>query len=229
MLRDHLHQPRFVFSTNGVLTEKIVSQAAEMAKGGLIAIRISTDGVGEVHDRIRAHKGCFEKIMKTLRACRPRACATSDWRAPARATTRGAGRGEEARRGARRGLRVLGGPLERGLLRRPEGHGAARRGHAQRSPRDRHHAAALEAAEGLVPRVLHRTASSTTSTRSRGASPARPACVTSTWTTRAWCSPATSSTDRSATSTSRRGKRSKPRTPPKASCTTCAPARSSVG
>ena len=46
--------------------------ATEMAKGGPIAIRISTDGVGEVHDRIRNHKGCFEKIMRTVRGRAPR-------------------------------------------------------------------------------------------------------------------------------------------------------------
>ena len=67
VLRDHLDSPRFVFSTNGVLTEKIVRQAKEMAKGGPIAIRVSTDGVGELHDRIRNHKGCFEKIMRTVK------------------------------------------------------------------------------------------------------------------------------------------------------------------
>lgn len=67
VLREHLDEPRFVFSTNGVLTEKVVSQAAEMSKGGPIAIRISTDGIGEVHDRIRNHKGCFDKIMRTVR------------------------------------------------------------------------------------------------------------------------------------------------------------------
>ena len=67
VLRGHLDSPRFVFSTNGVLTDKIVAQAAEMARRGPIAIRISTDGVGEVHDRIRNHKGCFEKVMRTVR------------------------------------------------------------------------------------------------------------------------------------------------------------------
>lgn len=67
VLRDHLESPRFVFSTNGVLTEKIVRQAVAMAKAGPIAIRISTDGVGELHDRIRNHKGCFEKIMRTAK------------------------------------------------------------------------------------------------------------------------------------------------------------------
>jgi MoaA/NifB/PqqE/SkfB family radical SAM enzyme len=66
VLRDHLHEPRFVFSTNGVLTEKIVRQAKEMAPGGPIAMRISTDGIGEEHDRIRNHKGCFDKIMRTV-------------------------------------------------------------------------------------------------------------------------------------------------------------------
>ncbi len=66
VLRDHLGSPRIVFSTNGVLTDKIASQAKEMAKDGPIAIRISTDGVGELHDRIRNHKGCFDKIMNTV-------------------------------------------------------------------------------------------------------------------------------------------------------------------
>jgi len=68
VLRDHLSSPRIVFSTNGVLTDKIAAQAGEMAKGGPIAIRISTDGVGELHDRIRNHKGCFDKILATVEA-----------------------------------------------------------------------------------------------------------------------------------------------------------------
>lgn len=68
VLRDHLDAPRFVFSTNGVLSEKIATQAVAMAKDGPIAIRISTDGVGEVHDRIRNHKGAFGKVMATVRA-----------------------------------------------------------------------------------------------------------------------------------------------------------------
>ncbi|MCA9752436.1 MAG: radical SAM protein, partial [Gemmatimonadetes bacterium] len=53
VLRDHLDSPRIVFSTNGVLTDKIVAQATEMAKHGPIAIRVSIDGLGETHDRIR--------------------------------------------------------------------------------------------------------------------------------------------------------------------------------
>jgi MoaA/NifB/PqqE/SkfB family radical SAM enzyme len=36
VLRDHLDNPRFVFSTNGMLTDKIVKQAVEMAP---VAIR----------------------------------------------------------------------------------------------------------------------------------------------------------------------------------------------
>jgi MoaA/NifB/PqqE/SkfB family radical SAM enzyme len=66
VLQDHLDKPRIVFSTNGVLTEKIVEQVSAMMKGGAIAVRISTDGVGEEHDRIRNHKGCFDKIMRTV-------------------------------------------------------------------------------------------------------------------------------------------------------------------
>jgi MoaA/NifB/PqqE/SkfB family radical SAM enzyme len=66
VMRGRLDRPRFVFSTNGVLTEKIVRQSAEMAKGGPIAVRVSTDGVGETHDRIRNHKGAFQKVIATV-------------------------------------------------------------------------------------------------------------------------------------------------------------------
>ena len=64
VLREHLDDPRFVFSTNGMLTDKIVKQALEMAP---VAIRVSVDGVGEVHDEIRNVKGCFERVTGTVR------------------------------------------------------------------------------------------------------------------------------------------------------------------
>lgn len=64
VLREHLDAPRFIFSTNGMLTDKIVRQAVEMSP---VAIRVSVDGVGEVHDKIRNVKGCFERVMGTVR------------------------------------------------------------------------------------------------------------------------------------------------------------------
>ncbi len=64
VLRDHLDEPRFVFSTNGMLTDKIVKQAVQMAP---VAIRVSVDGVGATHDKIRNVKGCFERVMGTVR------------------------------------------------------------------------------------------------------------------------------------------------------------------
>jgi MoaA/NifB/PqqE/SkfB family radical SAM enzyme len=64
VLRDHLDNPRFVFSTNGMLTDKIVKQAVEMAP---VAIRVSVDGAGEMHDKIRYVKGCFERVTGTVR------------------------------------------------------------------------------------------------------------------------------------------------------------------
>jgi MoaA/NifB/PqqE/SkfB family radical SAM enzyme len=70
VLRDHLDRPRVVFSTNGVLTEKIVGQVSEMARLGAVAVRVSVDGLGEVHDRIRNHKGCFDKAIATIRGLR---------------------------------------------------------------------------------------------------------------------------------------------------------------
>jgi MoaA/NifB/PqqE/SkfB family radical SAM enzyme len=68
VLRDHLNGPRIVFSTNGVLTDKIVAQVMEMVKGGPIAVRVSIDGVGKKHDEIRNHPGCFEKAIGTVKA-----------------------------------------------------------------------------------------------------------------------------------------------------------------
>lgn len=70
VFRERLGSPRIVFSTNGVLTEKIVEQVTEMRKKGPIAVRVSIDGVGEVHDRIRNHKGAFEKAISTVRELR---------------------------------------------------------------------------------------------------------------------------------------------------------------
>jgi MoaA/NifB/PqqE/SkfB family radical SAM enzyme len=64
VLRDHVDNPRFVFSTNGMLTDKIVKQAVEMAP---VAIRVSVDGAGEMHDKIRNVKGCFERVTGTVR------------------------------------------------------------------------------------------------------------------------------------------------------------------
>jgi len=40
----------------------------EMAKGGPLAIRVSIDGIGEMHDTIRNHKGGFEKSIGTVKA-----------------------------------------------------------------------------------------------------------------------------------------------------------------
>lgn len=64
VLRETLDNPRFIFSTNGMLTDKIVRQAVEMSP---VAIRVSVDGVGATHDKIRNVKGCFERVMGTVK------------------------------------------------------------------------------------------------------------------------------------------------------------------
>ncbi|MDP6528318.1 MAG: radical SAM protein [Gemmatimonadota bacterium] len=64
VLRARLGSPRIVISTNGMLTDKIVEQSLEMAP---VAIRVSIDGVGEVHDKIRNVEGCFERVVETVR------------------------------------------------------------------------------------------------------------------------------------------------------------------
>lgn len=58
---------RIVFSTNGFLTETIVSTLAEIRsfhKG--IGVGVSIDGLEEVHDKIRGVKGAFERAITTV-------------------------------------------------------------------------------------------------------------------------------------------------------------------
>ncbi len=59
---------RAVLSTNGVLIDKAL--AKELKKLGLSYVGISLDGIGEVHDKFRGVKGCFEKVINAIENCK---------------------------------------------------------------------------------------------------------------------------------------------------------------
>jgi 12,18-didecarboxysiroheme deacetylase len=58
---------RAVLSTNGTLIDHAL--AKELKKLGLSYVGISLDGIGEVHDRFRVSKGCFEKVVQAIENC----------------------------------------------------------------------------------------------------------------------------------------------------------------
>ena len=58
---------RAVLSTNGTLIDHDL--AKELKKFGLSYVGISLDGIGEVHDRFRGSKGCFEKVIQAIENC----------------------------------------------------------------------------------------------------------------------------------------------------------------
>lgn len=59
---------RAVLSTNGTLIDEAL--AKELKKLGLSYVGISLDGIGEVHDRFRVSKGCFEKVVRAIENCK---------------------------------------------------------------------------------------------------------------------------------------------------------------
>ncbi|MCR5661318.1 MAG: radical SAM protein [bacterium] len=56
--------------TNGTMKDRIVEFAKQCGKPGL-HLRLSIEGRGEVHDKLRGRKGCFDKTMATLEALLP--------------------------------------------------------------------------------------------------------------------------------------------------------------
>lgn len=60
---------RIVFSSNGVLTERITDSMMQIQKlHPNVGIGISVDGLGDVHDKIRGVVGGFEKAIRTVRS-----------------------------------------------------------------------------------------------------------------------------------------------------------------
>lgn len=63
VIRGACPRARVVVSTNGLMPERIEGMMSEMLD---VAVRVSVDGVGEVHDEIRGVPGCYEKAMDTV-------------------------------------------------------------------------------------------------------------------------------------------------------------------
>jgi MoaA/NifB/PqqE/SkfB family radical SAM enzyme len=72
-LTQRLLQPAFLHVTsNGFLTERIVTFCERRDRGTPLQLLISIDGVGEKHDQVRGRNGAWEQSMATIRALAPR-------------------------------------------------------------------------------------------------------------------------------------------------------------
>lgn len=70
-ISDRCPDARLHLSTNGLLTSRIVDDTRRILKINCrTGVRVSLDGLGEVHDRIRGVPGAFEKAMATVKALR---------------------------------------------------------------------------------------------------------------------------------------------------------------
>lgn len=71
VLHETCPKARITISTNGFLTDIVMARVREILRFlPRIGVRISLDGVGEMHERIRRIPHGFEKVMATLRGCR---------------------------------------------------------------------------------------------------------------------------------------------------------------
>ncbi len=61
---------RCVLSTNGTLISEAV--ADQIREAGFAYVGISLDGLREVHDKVRGHKGAFDEALAGIRRCRDR-------------------------------------------------------------------------------------------------------------------------------------------------------------
>ena len=67
--REACPQAQTILSTNGLLTERIVSSVKEMRRvEPNVGVAVSIDGPAETHDAIRGVRGAFDKATRTLRA-----------------------------------------------------------------------------------------------------------------------------------------------------------------
>ncbi len=63
--------PRIVISTNGLLPRLIEEKLGEIARiHPRIGVRISVDGIGEIHDVIRGVSGSFDRAMESVDICK---------------------------------------------------------------------------------------------------------------------------------------------------------------
>jgi radical SAM protein with 4Fe4S-binding SPASM domain len=60
---------RIVIPTNGILTDVITEQMKKIVKiDPKIAVRVSIDGIGELHDNIRGVKNAYASVINTLKS-----------------------------------------------------------------------------------------------------------------------------------------------------------------
>lgn len=71
LISKRCNKPRLVISTNGLSPEIIEAQLSDIKRHvpGM-GIRISVDGIGEMHDKIRGLKGAFDRTMESLEICK---------------------------------------------------------------------------------------------------------------------------------------------------------------
>jgi MoaA/NifB/PqqE/SkfB family radical SAM enzyme len=60
---------RVIVSTNGLLPDALDDLLAATEE---VAVRVSLDGIGELHDKIRGTDGAYEKALRSLEVCRKR-------------------------------------------------------------------------------------------------------------------------------------------------------------
>jgi len=71
VIRETCPRARITISTNGFLTDVVIARVREILRFfPTLGIRISLDGVGEMHERIRRIPHGFEKVVATLRGCK---------------------------------------------------------------------------------------------------------------------------------------------------------------
>jgi len=64
VMREACPRARISISTNGLVPARIAEAVASMPE---VAVRISVDAVGELHDRIRGIDGAFDRVIETAR------------------------------------------------------------------------------------------------------------------------------------------------------------------
>lgn len=64
VVREACPRARVSISTNGLMPDRIARAVGAMPE---VAVRISVDAVGELHDRIRGIEGAFERVTETAR------------------------------------------------------------------------------------------------------------------------------------------------------------------
>jgi MoaA/NifB/PqqE/SkfB family radical SAM enzyme len=71
VMRETLPEARVVFSTNGILPDRIAKLMQEIRRHAPeAAVRVSIDGIGDAHDETRGVKGNYDRCLETLERLR---------------------------------------------------------------------------------------------------------------------------------------------------------------